>query len=201
MRTPIQLEKELTNYYHEFHILSYNLITMHCIGVLEQARHFLAGFKPSLASDICSRLEAKLPNHFPSDPYKIEDVFQAALHTLQIQTCAPSIPPPCGALLLPTQPLDATTSSQLLPQAAPTFLTTLEHPSSVQPAPIITVQVPTDQQHAPLSLPPHHNILLPTAALTSPPPPEQMPPTIQAFPLAQAHLQADPGSRTPSLPC
>ncbi len=82
--TPIRSEKELTSYYHQFHILLYNLITMHHIGVLEQARHFLAGFEPSLASDICSRLRAKLPNHFPSDPYKIEDVFQATLHTLQI---------------------------------------------------------------------------------------------------------------------
>ncbi len=130
-RTLIQSEKELTNYYHQSHIISYNLITMHCIGVLEQAHHFLAGFEPSLASDICSRLEAKLPDHFPSDPYKIEDVFQAALYTLRIQACVPPIPLLRNILLPLTRPLDAATSSQIPLQAAPTFPTTPEHPSSV----------------------------------------------------------------------
>ncbi len=189
--TPIQLEKELTDYYHQFRIISYNLITMCHIGVLEQVRHFLAGFEPSLASDIHSRLEAKLPDHFPSDPYKIEDVFQAALHTLRIQACAPPIPPPRDVLLPPTRPLDATTSSQIPLQAAPTFPTTPEHPSSVRPALIITVQVPTDQQCTPLSWSPHDNVLLPTAVQTSLPPPEQTPTAIGAFPLTQTHCKAD----------
>src|SRR6266446_2123457 len=116
----------------------------------------------------------------------------------------PSIPLPCDVLLPLTQPFNATTLSQILLQAAPTFLTTPEHHSSVRPAPVITVQVPTDQQCVPLSWSPHDNILLPTAVQTSLPPPEQMLTAIRAFPLTQMHCKADPVSdalKTSFLAC
>jgi hypothetical protein len=81
-RTQIRSERELGIYYREFRLISHNLITLRRIGWQEQAHHFLAGFEPCLALDIRCRLKTKLLDHCPLDPYRLEDIFDAALYTL-----------------------------------------------------------------------------------------------------------------------
>jgi hypothetical protein len=44
----------------------------------EQSRAFVRGFPPTLWSVISQRLQLKLPNHFPDDPYPLESIHEAA---------------------------------------------------------------------------------------------------------------------------
>ena len=78
----IHLEGKLSKYYQEFCLISHNLTTMHRIGMQEHARHFLASFKPCLASRIDSQLKAKLPDHCPLNPYRVEDILYMTLHCI-----------------------------------------------------------------------------------------------------------------------
>ena len=99
-RTPIRSEMEVGAYYHDFLIVSRFLIAKGRISMQMQARHFLASFEPCLATAIHSQLERKFPNHFPDDPYKTDDIYDAALYALAWQHTASLIEPPREILTL-----------------------------------------------------------------------------------------------------
>ena len=48
----------------------------------EQSRAFMRGFQPSLLVRVGRRLELKFPNHYPDDPYPINDILDAAKYVL-----------------------------------------------------------------------------------------------------------------------
>jgi hypothetical protein len=82
----------------------------------------------------------------------MEDIYEAALYTLQSQPFAPSVPSPRNIILLSPQLPNAPASFQAPPQAPTTFPPMLEGPPLVQVVPTSPGQVPSDQQHAPLNL-------------------------------------------------
>jgi len=49
----------------------------------EQSHLFQQGFQPSLWTKIERRLEVKIPDHYPGNPYKFEDIKEAATHVLR----------------------------------------------------------------------------------------------------------------------
>jgi hypothetical protein len=200
-RAPIRSEQELTRYYQEFRLISHNLITMRRIGVQEQAHHFIAGLEHGMASDIHSRLKAKLVDHCPLDPYRTEDIFDAALYTLRFQPCAPLVSAPRDVSPPSILSSNASPSFQTPPEAAPAFPPKLECPSFVEVAPVIPAQVLQDRRHAPLSSTPRHDFLPQLPKLASPVPEKQLPRIVEVFPVVQAPLQAEPVPKTSRSTC
>ena len=133
-RTPIHSEKELSEYYQEFQLISHNLITSRRMGMPEQGQQFLAGFQLAFALDIHSWLQLKLLDHFPLDPYRIEDIFEAALYTLRSQHSAPSIPSPRDVPLPFSLPSNRSQSIQVASQVGSTFPAASESSSSIKAA-------------------------------------------------------------------
>ena len=129
------------------------------IGMQEHAHHFLAGFKPCLAFRINSQLKAKLPDYCPLDPYRVEDIYNATLYTLQYKTCMPFVPLLHNILLPGMSFQDMLPSFQILLHAVPLFLPTLEQPLLVKVTPFTPVQVHPHHQAAPLSLLPRSTFL------------------------------------------
>ena len=195
-RTEISSVQELGEYYREFRRVSHHLVETGRIGILEQSRHFLDSFEPRLASDIRARLEVKLLDHCPLDPYKIEDIFEAASYTLQVRTRAPFLPPSRDLASPSTSRQDASSSSQAPPPAAPAFPPTLEHLSPIEVAPVPPAQAREDQYHAPPSSTARGDFLPRMPALASSLPAKQVPHEVEAFLFSQACTQADPASKT-----
>ena len=48
----------------------------------EQSRAFVHGFPPDLWRTVSQRLQLKLPDHFPDDPYPLLDILEAAQYVL-----------------------------------------------------------------------------------------------------------------------
>ena len=200
-QTEIRSERELGEYYRGFRLISHHLITKRRLGVPEQGHHFLAGFKPGLASAVHSRLERKLLDHRPLDPYSLEEIYEAALFTLRSQACAPSVPSPRDMLSLPSQPPNSVPPTQAPPQAVPTFLRPPEHLSLGTPTPVPSAQAPADKQHAPPSLTPRDGFSPSVQPVASPRSEKQTPSTVEAFPEAQTLIQVKPASEVPKSSC
>src|SRR6266571_8867356 len=137
--TPIRSEIELGAYYRDFLVISRFLIAKGRISAQMQARAFLASFEPHLATAVHSRLEHKFPDHFPDDPYKTDDIYDAALYALAWQRAAPLIEPareiPTLSTPTPTMPAtEALSPAQANPVAAMHALT-WECAASSLPAP------------------------------------------------------------------
>ena len=49
---------------------------------MEQSRAFTRGFQPELWLRISQRLQLKQPDHFPDDPYSLEEIHEAARYVL-----------------------------------------------------------------------------------------------------------------------
>ena len=196
-RTQIYSVQEFGTYYRGFLLISRYLVNMGRIGVQEEARYFLAGFERSLASDILSQLNVSLPDHCPLDPYRIKDIYDAAVHIFDRRACEHPTPP------LPdtSPPFIPTPSHPVPPQATPTFPPTPECPSFVEAAPVPTAQAHSNQQRAPLDLPQRDDFSQPMSAQELPLPSKQAPHTVEPFFQAQAHWQASPVSKTSKSSC
>ena len=53
------------------------LITKNCISATEQSRAFACGFPQKLWAKVAHRLQVKFPDHFPDDPYTLEQIHNA----------------------------------------------------------------------------------------------------------------------------
>lgn len=124
-RTSIRSVEELGVYYRQFLVISRFLIDNNYHGACTpmEARRFLAGFEPTLAGDIRTRLECK----FPGPPYDVQAVCDAARDILIRQRYTPSVqaprdvPSPSTFTLVipsPIQPPGPPRSAQAFPHAS-----------------------------------------------------------------------------------
>ena len=74
LRTGIYTDKNLGNYYRSFFSITQFLLTKNRLSVAEQSRAFVRGFQPDLWNRILRRLELKMPDHYPDDPYPLEEI-------------------------------------------------------------------------------------------------------------------------------
>ena len=73
---------DLGRYHREFMAITTFLITKNRILPAEQSRAFARGFPPELWNRVAHRLQLKLPDHFPDDPYTLEEIHDAACFVL-----------------------------------------------------------------------------------------------------------------------
>ena len=69
---------DLGRYHREFMAIMTFLIAKNCISPAEQSHAFAHGFPPELWNRVAHRLHLKLPDHFPDDPYTLEEIHDAA---------------------------------------------------------------------------------------------------------------------------
>jgi len=93
---------DLGDYYRQFYTITTFLRGKQRLSAAEQSRAFVRGFQPDLWSRISQRLQLKLPDHFPDDPYDIIEIHEAAqfvLHGTPSTLLTPPSPPipPAGS--------------------------------------------------------------------------------------------------------
>ena len=69
---------DLGKYHREFMAITMFLIVKNRILPAEQSCVFAHGFPPELWNRVTHRLQLKLPDHFPNDPYTLEEIHDAA---------------------------------------------------------------------------------------------------------------------------
>src|SRR6266702_1699445 len=199
VHTPIHTEMELGEYYRDFLVVSHFLVVKGRISAQMQARAFLASFEPHLATAVHSRLERKFPNHFPDDPHKTDDIYNAALYALAWQRAAPLIEPlrevPTLSTPAPTTP--APLQSPLLTFHALPPATEAHSPARSNPVTamhaltwecvVSPVPAPRD---APMTSTPTPVIAVPIPSLLPP---------AQAYPPALQFMQADTPAAVPNF--
>ncbi|KAG2078978.1 hypothetical protein BDR04DRAFT_997007, partial [Suillus decipiens] len=79
---PMASQEELGQYYHKFFKISRHLIMKKKLADLEHDRLFLDGFHVTTKTTIMWRLEIKLTDHHPDDPYDIKEVYNTAVFLL-----------------------------------------------------------------------------------------------------------------------
>ena len=93
---PIRNITELSSYYRDFFTMTSYLIKQKRLSESEQSRLFVEGIIPPLWDQVQLRLQIKLADHYPDDPYPMNDVYDAAkfvLHgtlTSAVQTASQS---------------------------------------------------------------------------------------------------------------
>ena len=73
---------DLGRYHREFMAITTFLIAKNRISPAKQSRAFACGFPPELWNRVAHRLQLKLPDHFPDDPYTLEEIHDAARFVL-----------------------------------------------------------------------------------------------------------------------
>jgi hypothetical protein len=73
---------DLGMYYCSFYNITQFLCMKNRISEAEQSRAFVRGFQPGLWTRIERRLKLKLPDHYPDDPYNLEEIHEAAKFVL-----------------------------------------------------------------------------------------------------------------------
>ena len=135
LRTGIETSEQLGDYYRAFYSITQYLIAKNRMSVTEQSRAYSRAFKPELWHRILRRLEVKLPDHFPDDPYKLADVHEAARFVLHGTT--PTSLPVNTSASAPSQPASQSPVvkiediSQLFDTMAMTFVKALQAQSVV----------------------------------------------------------------------
>jgi hypothetical protein len=73
---------DLGEYYRQFLAITSFLISKQRLSEDEQSRAFVRGFQSDLWVRVSQRLQLKLPDHFPDDPYPLDSIHEAALFAL-----------------------------------------------------------------------------------------------------------------------
>jgi len=81
---------DLGMYYRSFFNITHFLRTKNRISEAEQSRAFVRGFQPALWTRIARRLELKHPDHYPDDPYPLDDMHEAARFVLAGTSTSPN---------------------------------------------------------------------------------------------------------------
>ncbi|KAI0364808.1 hypothetical protein BV20DRAFT_1039235 [Pilatotrama ljubarskyi] len=79
---PIANISELSAYYRDFFSMTSYLMKHNRLSESEQSRLFVRGIAPPLRDQVSQRLQLKLPDHYPDDPYKLEEIYDAAKFVL-----------------------------------------------------------------------------------------------------------------------
>jgi hypothetical protein len=82
LRIGIYDASDLGLYYRAFYNITQFLRAKNRISEAEQSRAFVRGFQPGLWMCIGRRLELKFPDHYPDDPYPLDDIHSAAKFVL-----------------------------------------------------------------------------------------------------------------------
>jgi hypothetical protein len=134
-RIGIASSTDLGEYYRRFILISRYLISKNRLSTQEQSRTFFRGLQPHLEVKVRQRLQQKLIDHFPDDPYPITDIYEAVSYVLmgtasammaQIQNSGPTsaaLPVPVPAQIQ-ASPAAADSSSVKL-EAMATAITSL----------------------------------------------------------------------------
>jgi hypothetical protein len=80
--TGILSTADLGEYYHPFLLILWYLISKNRLSTQEQSRIFFWGLQPQLETQVRQRLQQKLINHFPDDPYSLSKVYEATSYVL-----------------------------------------------------------------------------------------------------------------------
>ena len=89
---------DLGEYFRQFYTITTFLRSKNRLSESEQSRAFVRGFQPDLWASISQRLQLKLPDHFPDDPYKLDEIHEAARFVLHgtpsrvLTLSSPSVP-------------------------------------------------------------------------------------------------------------
>ena len=81
-RVGISSLANLGKYHREFITMTTFLITKNCISATEQSQAFTHGFPQKLWTKVAHRLQLKFPDHFPDNPYTLEQIHDAAWFVL-----------------------------------------------------------------------------------------------------------------------
>ena len=73
-RVGISLLADLGKYHREFIAMTTFLITKNCISTTEQSQAFTHGFPQKLWAKVTHQLQLEFPDHFPDDPYTLEQI-------------------------------------------------------------------------------------------------------------------------------
>jgi len=73
---------DLGEYFRQFYTITTFLKGKGRLSEAEQSRAFVRGFQPALWASISQRLQLKLPDHFPDDPYPLDTIHEAARFVL-----------------------------------------------------------------------------------------------------------------------
>jgi hypothetical protein len=92
LRVSIFNASDLGMYYRSFYNITQFLRTKNRISDAEQSRAFIRGFQPGLWTRIECRLELKLLDHYPDDPYNLEEIHEAAKFMLAGSTTSHPTP-------------------------------------------------------------------------------------------------------------
>src|SRR5271163_348239 len=82
-REGITSARDLSDYHLEFLAITTWLIEKRQLGDPEQRRAYIRGFQAELLTAITDRLQIKNPDHHPSIPYQVTEVYEAARYILQ----------------------------------------------------------------------------------------------------------------------
>ena len=92
LRTGILDANDLGAYYRSFFNITQFLRAKNRISDAEQSRAFVRGFQSGLWTRIARRLELKFPDHYPDDPYTLDDIHSAAKFVLAGSTTRATAP-------------------------------------------------------------------------------------------------------------
>ena len=81
-RTGISSLADLGKYHRDFVSITMFLITKNRLAAPEQSRTFARAFPSELWNQVSYRLQLKFPDHFPDDPYILEQIHDAARFVL-----------------------------------------------------------------------------------------------------------------------
>ena len=134
-RVAISLLANFGKYHREFITMTTFLIAKNHISTAEQSRAFARGFPQKLWAKVAHQLQLKFPDHFPNDPYTLEqicDTAQFVLHgTVSLSlalndTCTPTL---MMASIAKAEPTQLATLINMMKQA----ISKLSMPSALAP--------------------------------------------------------------------
>ena len=122
-RVGILLLANLGKYHREFITMTTFLIAKNRISATEQSRAFACGFPQKLWAKVAHRLQLKFPDHFPDNPYTLEQIHDAAwfvLHgTMSLSLALNNMrtPAPMMASIAKAEPTELATLINMMKQA------------------------------------------------------------------------------------
>ena len=92
LRTGISSLADLGKYHRDFVSITTFLIAKNRLATPEQSRTFTRAFPSELWSQVSYRLQLKFPDHFPDDPYTLEQIHDAAHFVLHGTAASADMP-------------------------------------------------------------------------------------------------------------
>ena len=112
-RTGISSLTDLGRYHRDFVSITTFLIAKNCLTIPEQSHTFAHAFPSELWSQISYRLQLKFPDHFPHDPYTLEQIHNTAHFVLHGTAASTPMHDHLLPLALTLAPIPKTESTEL----------------------------------------------------------------------------------------